>query len=131
MISGITRLLTLAALLTVCFGTLTGGVRPDNVAQIRMAGEIVMITRNSPTTYYEDRTGPTGYEYELVFEGLNEANGGQAQPVVLYRCKFSPTSGLDLITEEFANLSLSGEVLVDTTKTGVGISRYGKIWNPQ
>ncbi|MAS24472.1 MAG: membrane-bound lytic murein transglycosylase MltF [Oceanospirillaceae bacterium] len=66
MISGITRLLTLAALLTVCFGTLTGGVRPDNVAQIRMAGEIVMITRNSPTTYYEDRTGPTGYEYELA-----------------------------------------------------------------
>ncbi|MAD45345.1 MAG: membrane-bound lytic murein transglycosylase MltF [Oceanospirillaceae bacterium] len=66
MISGITRLLTLSALLTVCFGTLTGGVRPDSVEQIRMAGEIVMITRNSPTTYYEDRSGSAGYEYELA-----------------------------------------------------------------
>jgi len=66
MIIGIARLLTITALLTVCFGTLTGSVRPNSVEQIRMAGEIVMITRNSPTTYYEDRSGSTGYEYELA-----------------------------------------------------------------
>jgi membrane-bound lytic murein transglycosylase F len=30
------------------------------------AGELVVVTRNSPTTYYEGPDGPTGFEYDLV-----------------------------------------------------------------
>ncbi|MDO6749014.1 hypothetical protein, partial [Gilvimarinus sp. 1_MG-2023] len=65
-------------------------------------------------------------EYELVFEGLNEANGGVAQPLTLYRNKFSPTTGLGLITDEFGTMTIECEALEDTSKTGAGISRYCK-----
>ena len=45
---------------------MTGSVLPNDVEQILSQGEIVVITRNSPTTYFEDNVGETGYEYELV-----------------------------------------------------------------
>lgn len=50
----------------MCFLALTGSVRPTDLEKARMSGEIVMVTRNSPTTFYEDRDGVTGYEYELA-----------------------------------------------------------------
>ncbi len=99
-----------------------GGIAEGGTVQVeytKQAGDAIQMLVNS------------GYEYRLVFEGLNEANGGIAQPVVLHRCKFSPASGLGLITEEFGNLSLEGEALIDVTKVGSGLSRYGTIWNPQ
>ncbi len=34
--------------------------------QIKSDGQLVVITRNSPTTYYEDADGPAGIEYELA-----------------------------------------------------------------
>ncbi|VAW52223.1 Membrane-bound lytic murein transglycosylase F (EC 4.2.2.n1) [hydrothermal vent metagenome] len=34
--------------------------------QIKNDGQLVVITRNSPTTYFEDADGPAGLEYELV-----------------------------------------------------------------
>jgi membrane-bound lytic murein transglycosylase F len=34
--------------------------------QIKEDGELVVVTRNSATTYYEGRDGPAGIEYELV-----------------------------------------------------------------
>lgn len=34
--------------------------------QIKSDGQLVVITRNSPTTYYEDVDGPAGIEYELA-----------------------------------------------------------------
>ena len=50
----------------VCLLAMTGSVLPNDVEQILSQGEIVVITRNSPTTYFEDNVGETGYEYELV-----------------------------------------------------------------
>ena len=38
----------------------------DSLAQIEAGGELVVVTRNSPTTYYQDRNGPTGFEYALA-----------------------------------------------------------------
>ena len=59
--------LVLKSLLAVmCFMALTGSVRPSDLEQVRMRGEIQIVTRNSPATYYEDRSGYTGYEYELA-----------------------------------------------------------------
>lgn len=63
---GLFRLLTKAVLMTVCLGALTGSVRPNDLELVKMHGEIVMVTRNSPTTYYEDRSGATGFELELA-----------------------------------------------------------------
>ena len=34
--------------------------------QIKSDGQLVVVTRNSPTTYYEDVDGPAGLEYEMA-----------------------------------------------------------------
>lgn len=45
---------------------LAGCEEPDHLAAIREAGVLRVVTRNGPTTYYQDRNGPTGFEYELA-----------------------------------------------------------------
>ena len=34
--------------------------------QVQNSGELIVVSRNSPTTYYEGPEGPTGFEYELA-----------------------------------------------------------------
>lgn len=69
----------------------------------------------------------SGLEYELVFDGLNEADSGNPVIVSLHRIKFGPASGLGLIGDEFAGLEMSLEVLSDDTVTGTGLSRHMKV----
>ncbi|MEH6584705.1 MAG: membrane-bound lytic murein transglycosylase MltF [Halioglobus sp.] len=46
---------------------LLGGCQQgDSLDQVRAEGELRVVTRNSPTTYYQDRNGPTGFEYALA-----------------------------------------------------------------
>jgi membrane-bound lytic murein transglycosylase F len=45
---------------------LGGCEQPDRLQAIREAGVLHVITRNGPTTYYEDRHGAAGFEYELA-----------------------------------------------------------------
>ena len=40
--------------------------QPSTLDQIKQKGELVVVTRNSPTTYFEGPYGPTGLEYDLV-----------------------------------------------------------------
>ena len=40
--------------------------------QIKNNDQLVVVTRNSPTTYYESADGPTGLEYEMVKMFANE-----------------------------------------------------------
>lgn len=40
--------------------------KPNLLKQIQRNGELIVITRNSPTTYYQGPDGPTGFEYDLV-----------------------------------------------------------------
>lgn len=42
------------------------GKRPSVLEQIMEQNELIVITRNGPTTYYEGPNGPTGFEYELA-----------------------------------------------------------------
>lgn len=42
-----------------------GGKR-DHLSDIQQRGELHFATRNSPSTYYLGRAGPTGFEYELA-----------------------------------------------------------------
>lgn len=44
----------------------TGCQRDSTELSIEELGTLKVISRNGPTTYYEDRTGPTGFEYELA-----------------------------------------------------------------
>lgn len=38
----------------------------DRLGLIQERGSLVVVTRNTPTTYYQDRHGPTGLEFELA-----------------------------------------------------------------
>jgi membrane-bound lytic murein transglycosylase F len=40
--------------------------RPNALERIQADNELIVITRNSSTTYYEGPDGPTGFEYELA-----------------------------------------------------------------
>ncbi|MFW6344764.1 MAG: hypothetical protein ACOC0M_00310 [Halomonas sp.] len=69
-----------------------------------------------------------GAEYKLVFDGLNEAQSGQAVVITAHRCKFSPTSsGFPAIGDEFAEMTIEGDVLIDTTVTGTGLSQFFRV----
>jgi len=63
-------------------------------------------------------------EYTLLFDGLNEAASGDAVIIKMHKVKFSPTSALDVIGDDFAGLEMSADVLADTTITTSGLSKY-------
>lgn len=63
-------------------------------------------------------------EYNLVFDGLNEAKSGASVIVDAFKCKFSPAQAMPLIGDEFAELEMTFDVVKDTTKTGAGVSQY-------
>jgi hypothetical protein len=63
--------------------------------------------------------------YELRWEGLNAVDGGNPMSATYFRVKLSPTSGFQRHGgDDFAELSLSGTVLADETRTGAGLSRF-------
>lgn len=63
-------------------------------------------------------------EYDVVFEGLNEARSGRAVTFHGYRWKPGPAAALDLIGNDFAKLDIVGKLLADTSIVTVGASRY-------
>ncbi|WP_166216301.1 membrane-bound lytic murein transglycosylase MltF [Pseudomonas atagonensis] len=40
--------------------------KPNTLERVKEDGVLRVITRNSPATYFQDRSGETGFEYELV-----------------------------------------------------------------
>lgn len=63
-------------------------------------------------------------EYLLYFEGLNELDGGNPVPLWVHRVKFSPASGLGLISDDPGTLELKFDVLKEPLITTPGISQY-------
>ena len=63
-------------------------------------------------------------ELELVFGGLNEADGGKPCVVDVWRVSQSITKQLALINDKFGALEVSGSVLQDMRRSGSGVSRY-------
>ena len=61
------RLLTLflIVLLSGC------GSQYNHLQRVLQSGELVVLTRNSATTYYEGTNGPTGLEYDLALGFAN------------------------------------------------------------
>jgi membrane-bound lytic murein transglycosylase F len=56
--------LTTGAILCLLLGTCQRA--PPLLDQIRMLGELRVVTRNSPTAYYQGASGPEGPEYDLI-----------------------------------------------------------------
>ena len=67
-------------------------------------------------------------EYEALFIGLNKADNGAPVVVHGFRLRLG-VGGLDLLSEsnDFAKSDLSGQLLVDTSRTGTGVSQYFNI----
>ncbi|MFK0572423.1 hypothetical protein [Endozoicomonas sp.] len=68
-----------------------------------------------------------GEEFALFFDGMNEAQTGNAVSLTMHRIKFSPVQGVPFISDEFAEISMEFELLRDTSKTGTGISQFMKV----
>lgn len=59
-------LLVLSLLLLTACGPTPVGKPQSELKRVMESGELRVLTRNSPTTYYEGPTGPTGLEYDLA-----------------------------------------------------------------
>ena len=60
-------MLRVASLILLLSAALTGGcARQDSLDEILDRGELRVVSRNSPTTWYVDKDGPTGFEYALA-----------------------------------------------------------------
>jgi hypothetical protein len=114
--------------------TLTAGtdyeVRPSGVfvyANRTIAGETwtVGYTRAAADVVQALTTG--GKEYEMVFDGLNEARSGKRTRVTAYRVKLGAAQSVPLLGEDYAALEVSGKLLSDSSKTGTGISQYFRV----
>ncbi|MBB5204403.1 hypothetical protein HNQ51_001717 [Inhella inkyongensis] len=64
---------------------------------------------------------------EMLFAGVNEAMEGAANTVELHRVKTGALKSWGLINDDFAELDIEGEVLLDPTKTGAGTSKFFKV----
>lgn len=58
--------LTLAAATLLAVASLSGCNQPTQLEQVQQSGTLKILTRNTPTTYYEGADGPEGFEYELA-----------------------------------------------------------------
>ena len=89
-----------------------------------LAGEVLTCGYTRAAADVVQALTNSGKDYELVFDGLNEARSGKRTRVTAHRVKIGAAQSLALIGEEYAALEVTGKLLKDTTKTGVGISQY-------
>jgi len=64
---------------------------------------------------------------EMLFAGVNEAMDGATNTVELYRVRTGALKSWGLINDDFAELEIEGEVLLDPTKTGAGTSKFFRV----
>lgn len=69
----------------------------------------------------------SGKEYELVFDGLNEARSGKKTRVTAHRVRIGAAKEIGLIGADYAALEVTGKLLKDSTKNGTTISQYFKV----
>lgn len=95
------------ALLVTC--ALTGCARQDSLDRIQTRGELVVVSRNGPTTYYLEKTGPSGFEYALA--GLLAQDLGVELSM---KPAFSLHSIFDKLRRREAHLAAAGLTLTES-----------------
>ena len=98
--------------LTACSG--------KSVDDLKEEGELIVLTRNAPTTWYQDRDGDAGFEYELI-ESFAKANDLK----VKYIIKDDFEDLLTLITTGKAHIAAAG-----ITKTSMR-EQQGYLFGPE
>lgn len=84
----------------------------------------ILVTYTSKDQYDIQTVTKSAVEYEVFFDGFNEADEGKSVTVKCHRVSFSPTQALSLITEDFGALPMEFEVLADTSFDGTSESQY-------
>lgn len=67
----------------------------------------------------------TGAEFAVYLDGIN-ADNGNPHNLDVYRWKPAPTSGFDLISEDYNSFEITGEILADTSKAS-GVSQFFRL----
>ena len=96
---------------------------PDSVA----GANNIEVTYTAVESYNIEGITRAAVEYEIIFDGFNDADDGKTVAVTCHKVKFSPSSALDLISEDYGSLPLNFEVLADTDKDGSAESQYFKM----
>jgi peptidoglycan lytic transglycosylase F len=76
--------------------------------QIKNDGRLIVVTRNSPTTYYEDVDGPAGLEYEMVKMFADKLG---VELTLLVPDSFNDL--LDMITDNSAHIAAAGLTITE------------------
>lgn len=92
-----------------------------------VAGDDLLITYTKAAHDIVQALVNSGKEYELYFDGLNEARSGKRTRVRAWRVKIGALASLSMIGEEYAAMEVAGKLLKDTSITGAGISQYLKV----
>ena len=95
------------------------------------AGLAIEVSYTGLASYNVEGINQSGKEYKVYFDGLNEADSGKPVMVTCHRVKFSPTTALELIGDEFANLPFTFDILKDSSIVGVGESQFIKLQTAQ
>lgn len=80
--------------------------------------DTIVVNYTSKDSYKIQAITRGAVEYEVFFDGFNEADESKAVTVRCHRVSFSPSQALSLITEDFGALPLEFEVLSADGFTG-------------
>lgn len=86
-------------------------------------GDPVDINYTSLAATQVDALTTPNLELELQFEGLNAADGGNPVTVRAFRVRLG-AGGLGLLGDDFSKSDLSGKLLMDPNRGGVGVSQF-------
>ena len=62
-------------------------------------------------------------ESDLKFDGINERTGNP-WTARFFKVNWAPSDGLELIGDDFATFTITGEILRDESRVGVGDSQF-------
>ncbi len=62
--------------------------------------------------------------YEIFFDGLNDAQSGKKVTVKIHKCKLGPATDFSLISDEHATMPVDIKIEQDTSITTGGLSQY-------
>lgn len=107
-------------------------VRPEGIYVLPDATDIVdeddvTVDYTHVTTGTLEALTQKAPELQICFGGLNEADSGKPVVVDLWRVGQGVAKTLALMNNNFMGLPVEGELLIDPTKVGAGVSRYYRV----
>jgi len=85
------------------------------------------LTYDHPAQNVVEALVNSGLEYEVFLDGLNEAQSGKAVSIRFHRLRFGPIADWGLISDDYGEIALTGDLLKDSTITTSGLSQYMKV----